>query len=233
MRTAVDQAGLRVTDIDGCGDWLQDGARPDFVSAPFRSVWRRPDFFDAAAELGADTIVAVDLTGRDIRHEEAVEAFAGLCDDAVKHGLRVALEFMPFSGISDLRAAWDVVQQANRRNAGLVVDVCHFARSGWDDALLRTIPPERIMSVQLGDGPRLPPTDLVDEAMYHRALPGDGDFDVAGVLEILPDGGTRTRVGPEIYQRSWADRPAAETAALLMASTRRALETATRRGPGL
>jgi sugar phosphate isomerase/epimerase len=226
MRRIVDDAGLRVTDIDACGDWLPATEGQPEAPPAFRSVWARHDFFDAAGHLGADTVVAVHLTGGEVLHEVAVEGLAGLCDDAAEHGLRVALEFMPFSGIRDLRAGWQVVREADRPNGGLVVDVCHLTRGGWDEALLRSVPADRIFAVQLGDGPAQPPDDLVDEAMYHRLAPGTGDFDVAGVLAVLSDMGVRTRVGPEIYQRSWVERPAAIVASELIAATRRVLSDA-------
>jgi sugar phosphate isomerase/epimerase len=62
MRQVVDDAGIRVTDLDPCGDWVPIRTVDD-VPAPFRARWRRHHFFEAAAALGADTIVAVDLGG--------------------------------------------------------------------------------------------------------------------------------------------------------------------------
>jgi sugar phosphate isomerase/epimerase len=223
MRGMVVDAGLHVTDIDSCADWLPPPSGGTDAPTPFRSVWKRPQFFDAAAALGADCIVAVHLTGGEVEHGVAVAGFASLCDDAAKHGLRVALEFMPFSGIPDLASAWSIVDEAGRRNGGLVVDVCHLVRSGGDETALRQVPPDRIFSVQLGDGPAQPPTDLVDEAMYHRADPGDGDFDVAGFLARLAHDGVRTRVGPELYRAGWSERDPSLVALDLMAATQRVL----------
>ena len=223
MRRLVDDAGLRVTDLDPCGDWLP--APPDDADVPtlFRSIWHRHDFFDAAAVLGAGCIAAVDLTGAPIEHDAAVEGFARLCDDAAVHGLRVALEFMPFSGVKDLSAAWHIVQEAGRANGGILFDVGHFARSGGGDDVLRSVPPERIFAVQLADGPAQPPDDLRDEAMYHRALPGEGELGVARILGLLAGRGVRTRVGPELYRPEWSQRPADVVAADLMAATRAVL----------
>lgn len=223
MRGMVVDAGLHVTDLDACGDWLPSSADADDRPAIFRSVWKRDQFFDAAAALGADCIVAVHLTGGEVDHGVAVDGFASLCDDAAKHGLRVALEFMPFSGIPDAAAAWSIVAEADRSNGGLVVDVCHVMRSGGDETVLRQIPPDRIFSVQLGDGPAQAPADLVDEAMYHRADPGAGDFDVAGFLARLASDGVRTRVGPELYRSGWSERDPSQVAADLMATTQRVL----------
>src|SRR5215207_2948403 len=105
MRAIADDVGIRITDLDPCGDWLPAGADAPSEGI-FRVDWVREDFFAAAAVLGADTLVAVHLTGGSVEHGRAVEGFASLCDDADAHGLRVALEFMPFSGIRDLAEGW-------------------------------------------------------------------------------------------------------------------------------
>lgn len=224
MRAVVDDAGVRVTDLDPCGDWLPSRDEQGDRATPFRSIWTRHDFFDAAAALGADTIVAVDLTGGPVAADVAVEGFAALCDDAAEHGLRVALEFMPFSGIPDLAAAWHVVATTGRDNGGIVLDACHLARSGGAPASVAAVPADRVFAVQLADGPAHAPDDLMDEAMFHRAAPGDGDFDIAGLVARLEGMGVRTRVGPELYRRGWSERPPADVAADLMIATRRVLD---------
>jgi sugar phosphate isomerase/epimerase len=222
MRAIADDAGVRVTDLDPCGDWLPADPNAS-AEGIFRVDWGRQQFFDAAAALGADTLSAVHLTGGAVDRAAAVDGFATLCDDAAAHGLRVALEFMPFSGIPDLASGWSIVEEADRPNGGLVLDVAHFVRSGRGDDVLAQVPPERIYSIQLADGPAEPPGDLVDEAMFHRALPGEGDFGVAVLLAALAARGVRARVGPELYQRSWADATPAELARRLMAATRAVL----------
>jgi sugar phosphate isomerase/epimerase len=222
MRAIADDAGVRITDLDPCGDWLPAG--PDAPAEPiFRADWGRAQFFEAAAVLGADTIVAVHLTGGSVDPGFAIDAFGTLCDDAAAHGLRVALEFMPFSGIPDLAAGWGIVEAAGRANGGLVLDVCHYVRSGGGAARLASIPPERIFSIQLADGPAAAPDDIVDEAMFHRALPGTGEMGVARILADLAARGVRARTGPELYQRAWADMTATEVAARLMAATQAVL----------
>ena len=59
--------------------------------------------------------------------------------------------------------------------------------------------------------------------MYHRGLPGEGAFEVPEVLAELAQLGVRTRIGPELYQRTWSERPAKVVAVDLMAATRAVL----------
>jgi sugar phosphate isomerase/epimerase len=219
MRAIVLDAGLHVTELDACFDWIE----PEEGTEPGRE-WARDQFFDAANQLGADTVVAAArMNSTHLDLDTAVEGFADLCDDAARHGLRISLEFVAFSAIPDAATAWRIIDAAGRDNAGLVVDIGHHVRSGGDESVLRRIPPERIYTVQLVDGPADAPTDLFDEAQWHRADPGEGDFDVAGVLQRLAADGVRARIGPEIYRAGWSERDPMVVATDLMASCRRVL----------
>jgi sugar phosphate isomerase/epimerase len=220
MRALVDDAGLRVTELDAVTDWLP--APPDDGGG--RPSWSRHEFFAAAEVMGADAVVAATVSPEPVAVDAAVEGFARLCADAAEHGLRVLLEFVAFSGIPDAGTAWRIVDDVGDPSAGLVVDLCHHVRSGGDDAALRRIPAERIVTVQLGDGPARPPSDLYDEARWHRADPGAGDFDLAARLAAMARDGVRARVGPELYRAGWSERDPAIVAADLYAATRRVLD---------
>ena len=101
------------------------------------------------------------------------EAFAALCDRAGPD-LTVALEFMPYSGVPDLACAWQVLQQADRPNSALIVDVWHWARAGMTPADLDPVPPEKIVAVQLCDVLEHPMEPLRAESLGHRLPPGQG-----------------------------------------------------------
>ena len=146
-----------------------------------------------------------------------IEGFGQLCDEAREHGLRVALEFVPFTGVPDLPAALRVLDKAARPNAGLVVDLGHHARSGGAPEDLRSVPPELVYTVQLVDGPLQAPDDLLDEAMFHRQLPGRGALPLLADLRALADIGVRAAVGPEIFAPG--DRSAQDVATELYAAT--------------
>jgi len=226
MRKIVSDAGIKLTDLDSCGSWVPAPVtKPGEPEPPktMRSLWEQQEFIDVALALGADTLVAVHLSGGSLEHQVAVDGLGALCDAAANAGLRVALEFMPFSGIFGLGDAITIVNDVGRHNLGYVVDVCHVRRSHSDLALLAKIPASKVFSVQLGDGARDMPTDLIDEAMYHRGDPGTGEFDVPGFVAELAARGVSTRVGPEIYRRGFSERPAHHVAADLIASTRAAL----------
>jgi sugar phosphate isomerase/epimerase len=221
MRHVLDDAGVRAAAIEACGDWLPD-TDDDGRAGPFRSVWCRDQFFDAAHALGAPCVVAAHLGRGAVDRAAAVDSFGQLCRDAGTHGLRIALEFMPFSGVPDADSAWHMIADSGSDNAGLVLDTSHLFRSGGLTTLAG-VPIGRIDVVQLADGPADPPADLVDEAMFHRVPPGEGEFDLTLLLERLEAAGLRAGIGPELYRSGWSEREASQVAADLISATRRVL----------
>jgi sugar phosphate isomerase/epimerase len=121
------------------------------------------------------------------------EAYGELCD-RVGPDLSVALEFMPYSAVPDLTAGWQVVSGAGRANAGLIVDVWHWARSGTTPADLAPMPAAAILSVQLCDVREQPIQPPRAESLGYRLLPGQGLVAAPGVLRALCDKGVRPRV---------------------------------------
>ena len=124
---------------------------------------------------------------------QIAEAFAALCDRAGPD-LTVALEFMPYSGVPDLASAWRILQDANRPNSALIVDVWHWARAGMTAADLDPVPAEKIVAVQLCDVLEHPMEPLRAESLGHRLPPGQGWGDAVGLLTALQAKGVRPAV---------------------------------------
>ncbi|HYR00119.1 MAG TPA: TIM barrel protein, partial [Casimicrobiaceae bacterium] len=94
---------------------------------------------DAAAELGAAHIIA-QLPDPD--RARATARFARLCDLAQARGLFVSLEFPHWTETGTLSEAARVVRAADRSNAGILVDMLHFGRSGSSQDELAKLPRE-------------------------------------------------------------------------------------------
>ena len=73
--------------------------------------------------------------------DAVTERFAGICDRAAEHGVRIGIEFLPFSEIPDAATAWQIVRDADRPNGGLDVDSWHHFRGAADLGQLLAIPP--------------------------------------------------------------------------------------------
>jgi sugar phosphate isomerase/epimerase len=120
-----------------------------------------------------------------------IDRFAELCELARPLGLTVDLEFPSWTETPDLRAAVRVLREADQPNAGILIDLLHFARSGSSVADLRQLPAEWFHFAHVCDAPpAVPPTNegLIHTARFERLFPGEGGIDVHGILGALPAG---------------------------------------------
>jgi 4-hydroxyphenylpyruvate dioxygenase-like putative hemolysin/sugar phosphate isomerase/epimerase len=143
---------------------------------------------EGGAELGARHVIAQLPDPDPVRK---VERFGQLCDLAKELGLTVDLEFVSWTETPDLTEAARVLRAVNRPNAGLLVDLLHFARSGSSVAQLRNLPPEWFHFAHVCDAPAAVPSTvegLIHTARYERLFPGAGGIDVRGILAALPAG---------------------------------------------
>lgn len=116
----VDHHATRVLEVEYLTGW-GTADRDDAQQARERTV------FHLARTFGVRHVNA-GLLER-LPFERTVHAFAALCDRA-GDDLTVALEFMPYSGIPTLTAAWRVIAEAGKANAALIVDVWHWRGPG-------------------------------------------------------------------------------------------------------
>ncbi|MDJ0396728.1 TIM barrel protein [Rhodococcus sp. G-MC3] len=159
------------------------------------------DCLQLVDSLDLRSILAVAVFDHDaVPHDTLVRGFGELCDAALIREIPVNLEFMPFWGVPDLAAAWDIVDRAQRPNSGLMLDTWHFAHSGSDLDLLAGIPDDITVNVQLADGfPAPAGADLVDLTLHKRQLPGHGTLDLGSVLTVVRNRGSLGSAGPEIF----------------------------------
>jgi sugar phosphate isomerase/epimerase len=129
---------------------------------------------------------------------ELTDNFAVLCNRVAGDGVSVHLEFTPFRPIESLRTAWEIVRGADCANGGILLDTWHFFRGSPEVDLIRSIPGDRFFSIQVSDGAAELKEGLVQDTFHHRLLPGDGVFDLEGVLRALREIGALNLVGPEV-----------------------------------
>ncbi len=220
-------AGLTVAELDPAWWWLpgaSDVEIPASLDTEDVFSFREADLFAIADGLGARSLNAVDVFGGAWTTEQAAEAFAGLCDRAAKHGLLVHLEWLPWSRIPDLATARAIVELADRPNGGLNVDAWHLVRAGDELDALRAVPGDRILGVQLDDGPLAAEANLVEATLHERLVPGDGQFDLAGIVAALRATGTTAPIGVEVFSDALHALDPGEGAAIAAEATRRLFE---------
>jgi len=231
--------GLAVGELDPAWWWLPGAAE---VAASIPAAYDEQEIFGFGEEelfrigetVGARSVNAVDVFGGAWDLDDAANAFAGLCDRAAEHGLVVHLEVLPWSRIPDLEMAWYVVRTAGRHNGGVAVDAWHFTRSASRLETLRQIPGDRILGVQLDDGPADAEDDLITATLHDRLLPGAGGMDVTGLVSVLTEIGAAAPIGVEVFSDALHALGPAE-AARLAGDAARSIITArpgSRSGPG-
>ena len=141
---------------------------------------------ERGARLGATRATAHI---HDADRGRALAAFAGLCDLAGEYGLKIGLEFTAFSQVRSLAAAIEFTTAVGKDNGGVVLDALHFFRSGADPADLPGLDLSRLVYVQLCDGPMtITEAARMTEAVGERGIPGEGEFDLRGLVAALPPG---------------------------------------------
>lgn len=169
---------------------------------------------DLASKMGARVCGTLAFDADEGRR---MERLAQLVEDAGERGLALTIE--PY-----LESSWptysDAVAAAHAggENAGVTLDVLHVIRGGepWD--VVRNAP-EKIRTIQLSDGSLEKPADWPSAAVTDRVAPGEGEFDLAALVPLLPEG---IPIGIEVPSLSLAQRmPAPERAVYLLDWTRR------------
>ncbi len=208
MRSLVDDHGLAVSEIEAVDTWLPVEVEPVAGNPPLPV----DEFLGVAEALRARTVVAIQSAGAELPFEVVVEHFAALCGRARECGLDVALEAPPFTVIDDIAKAWAVVEAAGCANGGVLLDTWHHRRSGATDAALARISGDRVLCVQLADGPAVAEADLLEETIWRRMPLGSGDFGLGELLRRLDAMGVACPVGPEIYDEGGDHSDPAQTA---------------------
>ncbi len=188
LRTRAADQGVQISVLDPYAQWAPNTtpaacAQPsDLAFVGFHEV----ELFAMAEALRVESINLIETFGNAVPLEAGAERLAAFAARAWSNGWRTQVEFMPFSGIPDLRSAWNLVRAVNQPYVGLTFDTWHYFRGTPDNALLAEIPGDRIFQVQLADAMHaLAAPTLVEDLLHHRLLPGEGEFPIRDVVQTL------------------------------------------------
>jgi sugar phosphate isomerase/epimerase len=197
MRQLLDDSGIRCFELEFLMDWfLADGDEDRRAADETREL-----LFEAAAELDAHHIKAGNIPGRPCELPRLKEAYAELCADAALHtSAKVLYEFMPFDvNVNSVETALEVIDGVD--NTGVVIDTWHMSKLGIAPDDLRKIPLAQLGWVELSDGRVEDMEDRIDETVNHRKLPGEGEFDIRGYVEVCRDIGYGEPWGVEVLSQ--------------------------------
>jgi sugar phosphate isomerase/epimerase len=143
-----------------------------------------PDL-DVLAELGVPRINVVSL---DPDLARTFDQFAALTELAAQRGIQTVVEPVPGLTVGDLATGLAAREHVGRDDFRLLIDTMHLVRSGSSAADLASVDPEYIGYAQLNDTtlrPRL--ENYMEEAMFERMVPGEGELPLTDILSVLPD----------------------------------------------
>jgi sugar phosphate isomerase/epimerase len=184
---ALADRGLRLALMEG------------FAITPTGSVAELARDLDLVAEMGAAAICVVSID-KDVSRTH--DQFARMAEMAAERGL-VATTEVGAGVMRNLPTALSAVAAVANPSFKLLIDTMHFFRKGATVADLASVDPSLIAHVQLCDVP-MPAVieNYLDEALYERRAPGDGDLPLAKFLALVPE---TTPIGLEIPIRSLAE----------------------------
>ncbi len=165
---------------------------------------------DLGAELGATQVV---VAGNDPDRSRMEANLSALCEAAHQHGLRVMLEFIPYSEVRSLADANAMLASIAPADAALLVDALHLRRFGGVPADLAACDPALFGLMHLCDAPLQPSRDLRAEARGERLLPGEGELPLAAFIAAFPAGTPVAIEAPTVQDAGaspadWAKRAA-------------------------
>lgn len=224
IRDAIASRGLCLAEIEALrGWWALDGDGDGSVAVTYARD-------EALAVAMADGIGAryVQVIGPyECGVEQMVDRFGRLCDVMARYDVLVGIEFLPYTNIATPADALRIVQAVGRANAGICADIWHHARGTNDLADILALPGDRIFSVQMNDGPRVPVLDdYKTDCLAHRVPPGEGEFECVGFVRAHAALGVTAPIAVEVASTALWELPPIEAARRSYDGMRRVLADA-------
>lgn len=131
--------------------------------------------------------------------EQTAQKLKELCQRAGEY--MIGVEPMPYSGIPDLKKAYQVVMASGCENAMIILDSWHWVRADQPYDILTKEIAKKVVSIQINDAYERPYAAPVlrDESMHDRLAPGTGAKDTAGFVRMVREAGVSPlAVGVEV-----------------------------------
>ena len=185
-------AGVVLAEVDGL-PWWPEAGQSDAELAEARDA-----VLAVAVAFDAHHLVApMPTLDQDPSDAEVAERLGVAGERAAAVGQRVAFEFLPWTAVRTLEHAVALVRAVGLGSVGLTVDFWHLTAGGGGPESLALLRPAEVVAVHLTDGRRDPSLDPLAETMVGRRLPGDGEFDVVGLVAALDQLGATAPLGVE------------------------------------
>ncbi|MFE5811861.1 bifunctional sugar phosphate isomerase/epimerase/4-hydroxyphenylpyruvate dioxygenase family protein [Streptomyces sp. NPDC056479] len=182
-----------------------------------RNLRRARHKFELMRRLGADTVLVCSSVHPLAADDDALAAYhlRQLADLAQESGIRVAYEALAWGRhVNTYAHAWRIVEAADHPALGTCLDSFHIlSRSSEPKDLegIADIPGEKIFFLQLADAPLLA-MDVLQWSRHYRCFPGQGGFDVAGLVRHVLHTGYDGPLSLEVFNDVFRQADAGPTA---------------------
>lgn len=172
-----------------------------FVLIPGRDIRAYAADLDIVCEIDSKRIAA-NSADKDL--QKTIDGFVILAEMAAERGLLVSAEMGSMGPYGQVEAALALVRGVGKDNFNLLIDSMHFLRLGNTIEQFAALDPALIGYVQLCDAPLTNRFDTyMEEAMYERLAPGDGELPLREFVKLIPPDVT---VSLEIPMRALAEQ---------------------------
>lgn len=179
--------------------WLDEGHDLDELDRLIQGTGLTVGELEAVRVMTAEPDPREDLAARLAeryrpRRLQAIGPYDGTLDDAAERAGRVAdrfapwgvdvvLEPLPFTNMQSPADAAAIILRADRPNLSMCMDIWHLYRMGLPLSHLDGLWPF-ISTVQFNDGTVecQHPEDLREDCLLNRRIPGQGEFDLVGLI---------------------------------------------------
>ncbi|MFJ8714168.1 bifunctional sugar phosphate isomerase/epimerase/4-hydroxyphenylpyruvate dioxygenase family protein [Streptomyces violaceus] len=179
-----------------------------------RNLRRARHKFELMRRLGADTVLVCSSVSPQAMDDDALaaEQLSRLADLARESGVKVAYEALAWGRhVSTYDHAWRIVEAAGHPALGTCLDSFHILSRGSDPKGIADIPGEKIFFLQLADAPLLA-MDVLQWSRHFRCFPGQGGFDVAGLVRHVLRTGYDGPLSLEVFNDVFRQADAGPTA---------------------
>ncbi|MFI6460901.1 bifunctional sugar phosphate isomerase/epimerase/4-hydroxyphenylpyruvate dioxygenase family protein [Streptomyces sp. NPDC050538] len=179
-----------------------------------RNLRRARHKFELMRRLGTDTVLVCSSVSPLAEDDDALAAaqLSRLADLAQEFGVRVAYEALAWGRhVSTYDHAWRIVESADHPALGTCLDSFHILSRGSDPKGIEDIPGEKIFFLQLADAPLLA-MDVLQWSRHYRCFPGQGGFDVAGLVRHVLTAGYDGPLSLEVFNDVFRQAEAGPTA---------------------
>ena len=159
--------------------------------------------------------------------EQTAQKLKELCQRAGEY--MIGVEPMPYSGIPDLKKAYQVVMASGCENAMIILDSWHWVRADQPYDILTKEIAKKVVSIQINDAYERPYAAPVlrDESMHDRLAPGTGAKDTAGFVRMVREAGVSPlAVGVEVISDAILAKGVEKAAAYTYENTVKVLKEA-------